>query len=358
MSKKIKPLRFGDIEVEIRIIQGGMGIGFTTGQLPPAVSNCDCLGVIAGVGLGLFKPPEDKRSFEEASIDILQDEITFSKNNTNKPIGVNLMVAMKNYYRYVEAAIQAGADIIISGAGLPMRLPEYAKYTKIIPIVSSARAFSRISERWKKDYNRYADGVIVEGPFAGGHLGFKEDALQLLGNNLDDLTIEVIKVAKYYSKMARRIIPVIAAGGVFNGKDIAHFIGLGAQGVQIASRFVVTSECPVSEIIKNLYISAKNTLIFPSPLKMPGRVIRTPFLDEVEKGIKIPFKCKYKCLRICNPRKVLYCIAEALLEAFKGNLEKAVVFAGYNVSRINKKTTVPELVNELVEKTKYELEKM
>lgn len=362
MTDALKPLYIGDLKINIPIIQGGMGVRVSTASLASAVAECGGAGTIASVGLG-YGTEENETNFIQASIHGLQKEIRDSKKLTKGVVGVNVMVALSNNEDLARTAAEEKVDFIVSGAGLPMKLPEYVddESIKLIPIVSSDRAASIIIKTWKKRYNRFPDAIIVEGPLAGGHLGFKSECLKSdLSNVLEEIVGEVIKVASQAEEENGIHLPVIAAGGVFDGKDIARFIKMGASGVQIATRFVATHECSVADEFKQLYLSASNgdVLIIDSPVGMPGRAIKTPFIDKVTNGNRVPFKCNYRCLRTCNPHTAPYCIARALFDAVSGNLDHAVVFAGSNVSRINKIVSVKELMDELVAETNAELAKI
>lgn len=362
MANKLKPLILGDIEVKIPIVQGGMGVKVSTASLASAVANCGGAGTIASVGLG-YGNPENDSDYLKASREGLQEEIRQAKKLTQGVVGVNIMVALSNYDDLIKTAIDEKVDFIVSGAGLPLKLPEFAKgsSTKLIPIVSSSRAVDIIIKTWKRRYDRLPDAIVVEGPLAGGHLGFKFEDLALDNeNSLEKLAGDVLKVVKGYEKDSNINIPVIAAGGIFNGKDVAKFLKLGVSGVQIATRFVATFECSVADEFKKLYLGAKDEdiLIIESPVGMPGRVIMTKLIDKVTHGEKIPFKCNYQCLKTCNPKTSPYCIAEALFNAAGGDLDNAVVFAGKNVSRVNKIVSVKELMDEIVGEAVEELDKL
>jgi len=352
MSNKLKPLIIGDLEMEIPIVQGGMGVQVSTASLASAVANCGVAGTIASVGLG-WGTEENESNFIKASREGLQKEIRQAKQRTKGIVGVNIMVALSNYEDLVRTTVREKADFIASGAGLPLRLPEFIEGSsiKLIPIVSSARATDIIIRTWKKRYNRLPDAIVVEGPLAGGHLGFKLDDLKLhQGKNLENLVAEVLRVVKGYETELGVNMPVIAAGGIFDGKDMVKFLKLGARGVQMATRFVATFECSVAEEFKELYLAARkeDVVIINSPVGMPGRAIRTKFVDKVMRGERMPFKCSYRCLRSCDPKTVPYCIAKALCNAVIGDLDNAVVFAGSNVSRVKKIVSVKELINDIV----------
>lgn len=355
MTNKLKPLIVGDLEIKIPIVQGGMGIGVSTASLASAVANYGGAGTIASVALG-FGTKDNEKNFARVSHEGLEREIREAKKLTKGVVGVNILVALSNYEELARITINEKADFIVSGAGLPMRLPEFAEGSsiKLIPIVSSARALDLIVKTWKKRYNRLPDAIVVEGPLAGGHLGFKLEDLELHKDiKLENLVMDVLKLVKESDLN----IPVIAAGGIFDGKDVARFIKLGASGVQMATRFVATYECSVSEKFKQLYISCKDSdiVIIKSPVGMPGRAIKTKFVERVMSGERLPVKCNYQCLKSCNPKTAPYCICKALSNAVLGNIDEAVVFCGSNASRVDKIVPVHELMDEIINETNTEL---
>ena len=359
MKKKIKPLRLGDLEIKIPIIQGAMGVRVSTSSLIGEIANCNCAGTIPSVGL---------TDHTEATSDVLPkflkqgliEEIKKIRSITKGIFGVNIMCAASNYEDVVETSVNENVDFIVSGAGLPLKLPELTENSsvKIIPIVSSSRVANLIIKKWKNRYNRFPDAIIIEGPLAGGHLGFSmKDLKNSTTDNLEKILLEVIGIVEGYGKEILKKIPIIVAGGIFNGKDIAKFLQLGAIAVQMATRFVTTFECSVAEEFKNMYINAtdKDLLIIDSPVGLPGRVIKTPFIEAMLEEKKANFSCSYKCLKTCDPSKVSYCIAKALLNAADGNIKDSVVFAGSNVSKIKEIIHVKDLITQIVEEAEMEL---
>lgn len=352
----LRPLVIGDLKVELPIVQGGMGVMVSTAALASAVAECGAAGTIAGVGLG-YGTPENESDYPAASRKALREEILEAKKATDGVVGVNILGALSNYDELARTAAQAGADFIASGAGLPLSLPQHAEGTdtRLIPIVSSGRAAAIIARSWKKRYGRVPDAFIVEGPLAGGHLGFRKDEVRAPAPGvLERMVQEVLAVAR---DCADSPVPVIAAGGIFDGKDAARFLALGASGVQIATRLVATHECSAAQAFKALYVSARaeDVVIIDSPVGMPGRAIRTPFVDRLLRGEGEPFHCGYQCLKTCDPRTAPYCIAKALFNAVKGDLEHAVVFAGFNVSRVNEIVSVRELLESFAAEAAAEL---
>ncbi|MFH1378738.1 MAG: nitronate monooxygenase family protein [bacterium] len=349
MNTFLKPLIIGDLEIKVPIIQGGMGVKISTADLASAVAQCGAAGTISGVGLG-YGTPENETNFVKASRDGLIREIRKVKNITKGPVGVNLMVAASNFDDLAQTACAEKIDFIAAGAGLPLHLPKFdsKRAIKLIPIVSSARAADLIIKAWKKRYNRLPDAIIVEGPLAGGHLGFKNIELHgLKRNQLEKILNDVLVLGKELN------IPVIPAGGIYDGKDIARYLLMGASGVQMATRFVTTHECSVSPNVKNLYIKAtkEDLIIIDSPVGMPGRAIKTKLIERILNHEKIMFTCHYHCLRTCDPEKTLYCIAESMFNATIGDVDNAVVFAGQNVTRVKKIISVKELIESLVKQT-------
>ncbi len=351
MNKKFENLDIGNLRIKIPVIQGGMGVRVSSSSLVSAVSNEGALGVIAAVGLG-EECGNEQRDYKMRSREELTNLIRETKRLTKNPFGVNIMSVLTNYDELVEAAQAESVDVIISGAGLPLRLPSLIKNdrTKLIPIVSSARAAQIICSTWARRYKRLPDAIIVEGPLAGGHLGY---SLAELADEehvfLDKILVEVLAVTRTFENDRTRI-PVIAAGGIFDGKDIARVMRLGASGVQMATRFVCTNECDVSIKYKEAYLAAKkeDIVIIQSPVGLPGRVIRNEFVKKVMEGARVPFGCEYKCLYTCDAQKVNYCIAKALLNASRGEMEKGFAMCGSNAYRIKEIVSVKHLIHELV----------
>ncbi len=359
--KQLNELIIGDLEIKIPIIQGGMGVKISTASLVSAVATYGAAGTISSVGLGHGRP-DHKTNYPKASREGLKDQIRQTKQLTNGIFGINAMVALSNYEDLVKTAVKEGIHFIASGAGLPLKLPELAEgnSVKLIPIISSSRAADIVIKTWKKRYNRLPDAVIVEGPLAGGHLGYKyEELINGTTESLENIVKDVLKLIDGYEKEYGVKIPVIAGGGIFTGKDIARFLQLGASGVQIATPFVTTNECSVADEFKQAYLSAKENdiLIIKSPVGMPGRAIKTKLMDRVASGEKILIDCTYKCLRSCDPETAPYCIAEALLNAAAGNLDNAVVFCGADVTKIHKIVSVNELLDALVNEAIFEFNK-
>jgi nitronate monooxygenase len=346
----------GSLTVELPIIQGGMGIGISLSRLASAVANEGGIGIIATAGIGMNEP-DFSTNFPEANIRALRKEIRKARELTKGIIGVNIMVALSNFDDMARTAIEEGIDVIFSGAGLPLNLPQFVNSTiktKLVPIVSSARAAGIIAKKWSKKYNRLPDAVVVEGPLAGGHLGFKEQTIYDPEYSLEKLIPEVIQVLKPFEERYKKLIPVIAAGGIYTGEDIFRFFQLGVSAVQMATRFVTTYECDASEKFKQTYLDSRkeDIVVIKSPVGMPGRAIKNAFLDEVSQGKRKPFKCPYHCIITCDYKKSPYCIAFALINAKKGNFSHGFAFAGENAHRAKEIISVKELIETLIKEYK------
>jgi NAD(P)H-dependent flavin oxidoreductase YrpB (nitropropane dioxygenase family) len=347
MTKQIPSLKIGNLEINPPIIQGGMGVRVSMSGLAAAVANEGCAGIIASVGLGDFenaKPSE----FVKVNNDALRSEIRKARSNSKGVIGVNVMVVLSNYEELVRVCVEEKVDMLICGSGLPMDLPKLTAGSgiKLVPIVSSARAFNIIYRKWKQNYQKVPDAVILEGPLAGGHLGYKLEEVSA-GTTA---TLEVlVKELVDYCNTIEDHVPVIAAGGIYTGEDITKFLKIGASGVQMATRFVCTDECDVDDDFKQAYIKAgkDDITIIKSPVGLPGRVIKNEFVERINAGETVPFKCPHHCLQSCNPRLAPFCIAKALASASRGDFLDAFVFAGANAYRCTEVVSVKELVDEL-----------
>jgi nitronate monooxygenase len=345
-------LKIGDLFCKLPIIQGGMGIGISMSGLASAVADEGGIGVIAAAMPGINEPDIAVHS-DKANIRVLQTEIRKARQLTDGILGVNVMVALTNYGDMVRTSIEEGIDIIFSGAGLPLDLPGYLSEgarTKLVPIVSSGRAAKLLCKKWLSRYNYLPDAFVLEGPKAGGHIGFKPEQINHPAFSLDNLLREVIEAVKPFEKAHRRNIPVIAAGGVFSGQDIFKYLEMGAAAVQMGTRFVATHECDAEEGFKQAYVQAKkeDMVIIKSPVGLPGRAIRNTFIDNVKMGKKRTFRCPYNCIKTCQEEKSPYCIALALANACKGKLKYGFAFAGQNAYRIKEIVSVKELIGSLV----------
>ncbi len=347
----MKSLKIGDLLAKLPIVQGGMGVGVSLSGLASAVANEGGVGVISAAGLGLIYK-EHSSNFNEASIYGLKEELRKAREATKGIIGVNVMVAMSNFADMVKTAIQEKADIIFSGAGLPLNLPAFlteGAKTKLSPIVSSARAAKLLCEKWWQNYNHIPDAIVVEGPKAGGHLGYKREQLEDANYSLEQILPEVVKEVRAFADEHRVEIPVIAGGGIYTGEDIYRIMQLGADGVQMGTRFVTTEECDADPAFKQSYLNARkeDIEIIQSPVGMPGRAINSSFLEKVKEGLKRPKACPFNCIKTCDISRSPYCIMLALYNAFKGRLEQGYAFCGANAWRAEKIQSVKELMTSL-----------
>ncbi len=339
----------GNMEVKLPVIQGGMGVGVSLSGLASAIANEGGIGVISCAGLGLIyhKSPGD---YVNKCILGLKEEIKKAKEKSKGIIGVNVMVALTNYADMVKTSIAEKADVIFSGAGLPFDLPSYLtneSKTKLVPIVSSSRAAKIICDKWKANYSYLPDAIVVEGPKAGGHLGFKVNQLDDEQYSLEKLIPEVVAIANSYKD--EKNIPVIAAGGISTGEDILRFIEMGASGVQLGTMFVTTTECDASDVFKNVFVAARqeDIKIIQSPVGMPGRAIDGEFIQSVERGEEMPKRCTFHCIKTCDYTKSPYCIVQALYQAARGNMKKGYAFTGINVHLSQKISSVKEVISNL-----------
>jgi NAD(P)H-dependent flavin oxidoreductase YrpB (nitropropane dioxygenase family) len=346
------PLKIGELTAKIPIIQGGMGIGVSLHRLAGTVASYGGIGILSTAQIGYQRPDFEKNTMKENLLAIKEQFEQAKKIADDGIVGFNVMVAQFCYETVVKRCVEVGADIIISGAGLPINLPELVEgsKTKIAPILSSSKGTKVLLKMWAKRYNRTADFVVIEGPLAGGHLGFKYDELVPIAKNMDEEVKKIVEIVNEYAEIFKTDVPVIFAGGVYTKKDIEHYLSLGCSGVQMATRFVGTVECDAPDDFKKRYLNAKkgDVEIMKSPVGMPGRAIKNRF-TEVIKTKKIPIKKCRNCLslKLCNRRDIPFCISEALLNAVNHRTEDALVFAGTNAYRVNEITTVKNILDEL-----------
>ncbi|MCQ2081943.1 MAG: nitronate monooxygenase family protein [Lachnospiraceae bacterium] len=342
-------MKIKDLLIKIPVFQGGMGVGVSLSKLAGAVAKAGGLGVISTAQIG-FRKPEFLTNPIETNLIALKEEIKKARDIAEGGVlGVNIMVATRRYEDYVKASVEAGIDVIISGAGMPMDLPQLVEGSdvKIIPIVSSKKALDILVRYWQKKYQRYPDAVIIEGPMAGGHLGFsKEEIGTLTKEKYDEEIVSIIDYVKSLENVMSKI-PVIVAGGIFEREDMEHYKALGADGVQLATRFVTTEECDADERFKQAYIDAtkEDIVIIKSPVGLPGRAIHNAFIDRVRSGERFMRGCR-QCVKTCNVANAPFCITEALINAVKGKIEEGLIFCGSNAYRCKKIETVREIMEE------------
>lgn len=389
---KLQPLKIGELTAPVPVIQGGMGVGISLSGLAGAVAAEGGVGIISTAQIGFREPDFDEdpiganlraigKEIEKArEIDwtirrqrgksAKQNKESRTEENTRQDtdwknngeacedrgiIGVNIMVATRRYEEYVKAAVAAGADLIISGAGLPMTLPELVKgsQTKIAPIVSSLKSAQVILRYWLKKYDRLPDLVVIEGPRAGGHLGFSYEELQGIEepekvSAYEEKIQTIVEHVKTQGREHGQEIPVVAAGGIYTREDAERMAALGADGVQMATRFVTTYECDAPDAYKQAYIHAarEDITLVKSPVGMPGRAIRNDFLKRAEQG-KIPHGKCHLCVSTCKPAETPYCITDALVNAARGDVGNALLFCGTNAYRATKLEHVRDILDEM-----------
>jgi NAD(P)H-dependent flavin oxidoreductase YrpB (nitropropane dioxygenase family) len=352
----MKPLFIGDLKIEVPIIQGGMGVAVSLSRLASAVANQGGVGIISAAAIGMTEP-DYKKKIREANKTALRREIRKARSQTKGVIGVNIMMALTDHEALIKVAIEEDADLIVIGAGLPLHIPRIideaglsGHRTKIVPKVSSAKAAHLIFRYWAEKYNKVPDAIVIEGPMAGGHLGFAKDKLGEDRVPLTQLVKDTVAVMQNYRTAFNRNIPVIAGGGVQTGSDMYEVMQAGAQAVKIGTRFVTTHECDASDAYKQAYINAKkeDIVIIDSPVGLPGRVVKTKFVEQIMRGETKPFNCPVKCLSGCNFREAPYCIAQALYNSAIGNMDQGFAFAGSNAWLATEINTVADVMNDLV----------
>ncbi len=347
----MKSFNIGDLKIRIPIIQGGMGVGISLSGLASAVANMGGIGTISTVAIGLTNRNQNI-NIRLNHIETLRQEIQKARKMSMGVIAVNIMSVLTNFSDMVKTSIEEKIDIIFAGAGLPLDLPKYLGKgikTKLVPIVSSSRAASIICEKWMQNFNYLPDAFVVEGPKAGGHLGFKANELQDENNQLENILGNVLEVTKRMKERFNKDIPVIAAGGIHSGDDAFQIMEKGAAGVQLGTRFIATEECDASPEFKKAFIDIKkgDIQIIKSPVGLPGRAIFNNFLNETSLGLRRPAVCPFHCIRSCNPKTTSYCIANALNAAYHGNMNDGFAFCGANAGKIKIITSVKNIFQEL-----------
>lgn len=351
-------LNIGDLIAKTPIVQGGMGVGISLSRLASAVANEGGIGVIAGAMIGM-KEPDVASNPIEANLRALRREIEKAREATQGIIGVNIMVALTTFAEMVRTSIEAKADVIFSGAGLPMDLPKIFNETcerkkeefktKLVPIISSGRAATLIARKWMSSTGYMPDAFVVEGPKAGGHLGFSPEHIVDPNYALELLVPQVVEAVKPLEDKAgarSRSSPPAACTRAKTSRSTWI-------SARPASRWVPVSSPPTSatpdDRFKQAYIDAKqeDVTIIKSPVGMPGRALVNNFIDSMRDGGKKPFKCIFHCVKTCEQEKTPYCIAAALINAMKGNLERGFAFCGENVSRVNNIVSVHDLISSL-----------
>lgn len=340
-------MKIANRELELPILQGGMGVGVSLGNLAGRVASYGAMGTISAVGIG-FKEDDFETNTWEANKRALNKEIQKAKDMAGGKglVAVNVMMAITDYDEVIKQAVSGGADVIVVGAGLPLNLPELVEEdTLIAPIVSGARALKLICRRWKT-YNRLPDFVVLEGAWAGGHLGFSAEDID---NYKEDDLLQETKDARAFldTLKEQKDIPLFVAGNVFDEQRIKKLLEAGADGFQFGTPFIATQECDVSDLFKKVIVDAKkeDIVLINSPVGMPARALATPFVIAL-RGEKQKIRDCRNCLRFCTPAATEFCISKALIHAAKGNYEEGLFFAGDGVDRIHRIKTVKEVIDE------------
>jgi len=360
---EFKPFNIGKYTIQKPIIQGGMGVGISWDRLAGSVSKEGGLGVISSVGTGVYenrayadKLMADGRPYEAENFYSRKALFKIFENARkicgDAPLAANVLYAINEYDRVVRDSCEAGANIIITGAGLPLTMPDAAKDfpdVALVPIVSTAKALRIICRRWEKTHGRLPDAVIVEGPLSGGHQGFKYDECFAPENQLEEILPPVVEEAKKWGD-----IPVIAAGGIWDHDDIVRMMELGAAGVQMGTRFIGTHECDASDTFKQVIIDAKeeDIKLFKSPVGYPARGVKTELHRRIEEGTAPKIACISNCVAPCHrgeeAKMVGYCIADRLSDAYDGIAETGLFFTGSNGYRLDEIISVKELMDKLM----------
>lgn len=346
----VKPLQIGELIARVPVIQGGMGVGISLSSLAGAVAAEGGIGIISTAQIGYREPDFDVDPIG-ANLRAIGLEIRKAREIARGGIlGVNIMVATRKYEEYVKAAVAAGIDLIISGAGLPMELPRIVgnARTKLAPIVSSVKSAKVIMRYWWKKYSRLPDVVVIEGPLAGGHLGFHKEQLEdIEGLHYDEEVQSIIAHVNEVAAEHDRQIPVVMAGGIYTREDMEYYMEMGAAGVQMATRFVTTYECDADMAYKQSYLDARkeDIVIVQSPVGMPGRAILNPFMKRAKEG-QIPHGRCHLCVSTCNPAQTPYCITDALINAVTGKVDDALLFCGTNAYRATRLEHVSSIMEE------------
>lgn len=357
----MKPLRIGKYSVPYPLIQGGMGVRISAGNLAGHVAKCGGIGIVAAAGIGMNSSRFNGSNYFEADSEAFKDEIRKAYSIApDGVIGVNVMVALSDFEQLVKAAIEAGAKVIICGAGLPMSLPELAAHAPdvaLVPIASSLRAAQLIARKWHKSYHRLPDALVVEDPdTAGGHLGEK---MENIGTGQYDQYATVRGIKEFFRTEFNADIPIIAAGGIWDRADLEHALAEGADGVQMASRFVCTEECDADDAFKQRYLEcAKEDIgLIMSPAGLPGRAILGNQENIRQYDLDHNVVCNQACLKKCTFKETgeRFCIVTALDRAQRGDTETGLVFCGSNAWKADRITTVQAIFDELFGEQKQAL---
>ncbi len=347
--KKFNDYNFeiGDLKIKHPIVQGGMGVGISMAGLASAVANSGGVGVLSAAGAALVCGIDAAKN-----VDGLKKAIRDTRAKTDGVIGVNIMVALTDFDEMVKVSLEEKIDIIFCGAGLPLNLPSFKKEgdkTKLVPIISSAKAAKLLYTQWKNKYNYIVDAFVIEGPLAGGHLGFKNEQIEDEAFSLENIYKDVKATVTELEKDCGQKIPIIVGGGIFTGEDVRKFLEMGADAVQMASRFVATDECDADIKFKQLYVDCKeeDITIIKSPVGLPGRALKGEFLEKSARGETVPKNCPFHCIKTCVPEKSPYCIAISLLSACNGKFNTGFAFIGAKGYLVDKIVPVQEVFDSI-----------
>jgi NAD(P)H-dependent flavin oxidoreductase YrpB (nitropropane dioxygenase family) len=355
-------LKIGDLEVRIPIVQGGMGVAISLSGLASAVANEGGIGMISAAAIGMTEP-DYAQNYRSANMRALRKEIRRARALTTGIIGINLMMASSDHEALIQVAVDEKIDLIVLGAGLPLKVPGMlteAGYdghrTKLVVKVSSAKAARIIFQHWLDKYGLIPDAVVVEGPLAGGHLGFRPEELTAPVKPLHALIYETVSTLRKFEDLCGKEVPVIAAGGIYTGKDIFHIMQAGAKGVKLGTRFVTTHECDAAQAFKESYLACRpeDITLIKSPVGLPGRVIQNKFVELIQQGKAKPFNCAWNCLSSCNYKLAPFCIAQALFNAARGKMSEGFAFCGTNAFLATKIQHVSEVFQELISEYRAE----
>lgn len=362
MPKLPHNLSLGSRILEKPLIQGGMGVGVSLGNLAGAVMKEGGMGVISAAHPG-YAHPDFSRDPVSCNVQAIFEEARRARaiSQGRGLLGLNILCASQDYPLYVQAALEAGYDAILSGAGLPLQLPQLVRDKDIClaPIVSGGRAASLLCRHWKKHAGRLPDFVVCEGPCAGGHLGFSRKDLETgSAPDLADLVREVRASLVPFEQEAGRSIPVFAAGGIFDGQDMARMLEAGAVGVQMATRFIATPECDAHDAFKQALLKAEeqDIVLIDSPVGLPGRAVRNRMVQETRSGPDLPagFHC-LQCLKGCHLDRAGYCISQKLIQAVSGDTENGLVFCSTGAARLQKMESVHDIMQSVLKEAERSL---
>lgn len=354
MLRSHSPLKIGRHTARHPIVQGAMAVRVSGANLAGAVANAGGIGVISTLGLGLayFNHSPHRGNFFQANQLALVDELRKARAiSPNGIIGVNVLVATRDYATLAETAAANGANLIITAAGLPLHLPAYTvDYPEValVPLVCGLPAVQTICETWHQKYNRLPDAFIVENSQAvGGHVGSTCDDYS---SQIDTL---LPSIQHYLHHHLRVDMPLIATGGIWDQADVERMLALGASGVQVGTRFITTEECDADRRYKDFHLQSRpeDVVIVPSPVGKPARALRNAFAETAIAGSpNLKRRCIANCLEscLCRDQRQTYCMLQALSNAASGDIENGLIFSGASVGRAEQILPVAEVMADLV----------